>query len=131
MLVLLVRDDDPRARILQPMLDAVVPVEQRHGEQQRPELPGAKEDRRGLRCRRQHDGDAVAAFHPRLLQRVRGLARQVLELAPRDLADGAREVLVDHRELVTRMLVADLRGDVEPLRDVPLVLGDGLLVAGG
>ena len=39
-------------------------------------------------------------------------------------------VLPDHRELVARVLVADVRGDVVALGHVPAVLSAGLLVAG-
>ena len=66
----------------EPVPDAVVPVEHRQREQDCPKLPDAEEDCGRLRCRRQDDCNAVAAFDAVGGQRVRGLVRQILELAP-------------------------------------------------
>ena len=61
-------------------------------------------------------------------EQVGGLVREVLELAPLELAAGAVEALPDHRRLLARVLVADVGGDVVALGHAPLVLGAGLLV---
>ena len=67
---------------------------------------------------------------PRAPQHVGEPVGDVLQLAPVDLADVACEVLVDHRELLARMAVADVGGDVVALGDLPAVLCAGLLVGG-
>ena len=90
------------------MANRVVAVEHRHREQHRAQLPDAEEDRRGLRRRRQHDRNAIAALDAELAEQVRRLVRKVLELAPRQLPMGAVEALPHHRELVARVLVADV-----------------------
>ena len=123
-----VGDEQARLRVLEPVADAVVAVEDRHREQDRAELPGAEEDRRRLGRRREDDGDAVAALDAVLAEQVGGLVREVLELAPLELAGGAVEALPDHRPLLARVLVADVGGDVVALGHAPLVLGAGLLV---
>ena len=53
----------------------------------------------------------------------------VLQLAPGHRPLVAAEVLPQHRELLGRMLVADVLGDVVAVGDAPLVRGDRLLVA--
>ena len=68
------------------------------------------------------------AATPCVAQDVRGLVGEVLQLAPVHLAARAVEALVDHRQLVARVLVADVRGDVVALGDMPLVRRDSLLV---
>ena len=116
----LVGDEDLRAGVGQAVADAVVAVEDGHRQQQRAELPRAEEDRRGLRRRRQHHRDAVAALHPGRGQRVRRLGGQRLELAPVHVAPRPVEALPDHRELVGRVLVADVGRDVVALGHAPL-----------
>src|SRR3954454_6578818 len=111
------------------MLYALVAVEHGHGEQDRAELPDTEEDRGGLGRRRQHHRDAVAPRHAAGGERLRGLVREVLQLAPIELARRAVEALPDHRRLVARMLVADVRGDVVALRHVPAMGRAELLIA--
>ena len=65
---------------------------------------------------------------PVLAKQVRRLVREVLQLAPVELAGGAVVALPDHRRLVARVLVADVGGDVVALGHAPLVLGARLLV---
>jgi hypothetical protein len=120
--------DDPRARVLEPVPNPVVAVEHAHRQQRRAQLPGAEEDRRRLRGGRQHDRDAVDALHARRRERVRGLRGEVLQLSPRHVAPLAVKALVDHRQSLARVLVADVGGDVVARRDLPAVLGDRLLV---
>ena len=57
-----------------------------------------------------------------------GLVREILELAPGQLAARAVEALVHHRGLVARVLVAAVRSDVVALRNAPLVRCADLLV---
>ena len=97
--VLGIGDEEPRLGVGEPVLDAVVAVEHRHREQDRAELPDAEEDRGRLGRRRQDDGDAVARRHAARGERVGGLVREVLQLAPVELARRAVEALPDHREL--------------------------------
>ena len=78
------------SRVGEPMLDPVVAVEHRHREQDRAELPDAEEDRRRLGRRRQDDGDAVATGHAPRGERVGRLVREILELAPVELARPSR-----------------------------------------
>src|SRR3954464_7482074 len=111
------------------MLYALVAVEHGHGEQDCAELPDAEEDRGRLRRRRQHHRNAVAPGHAARGERLRGLVREVLQLAPVELARRAVEALPDHRRLVARMLVADVRGDAVALRHVPAMVRAELLVA--
>ena len=77
-------------------------------------------------------GSSIATRSPRSYavsaQNVREAVRPLLQLTPADLADRALEVLVDHRELVGRVLVAAVGGDVVSLRHAPLVRRDGILV---
>jgi hypothetical protein len=109
--------------------DPLVPVQHGHRQQERAELPRAEEDRRRLRRRRQDYRYAVAARDAVRDEQVRGLVRQVLELAPAELAAFAVVALVNHCELVARVLVADVRGDVVALGHAPLVRVADLLVA--
>src|SRR5262249_48881094 len=125
----LVRDEHGRLRVAEPVRDALVPVEDRHREKQGAQFPGPEEDRRRLRRRRQHHGDAIAAFDPVRLEEVRGLAREILELAPRHLPLSTVVALVDHRELLAGVLVAAVRGDVVALRNTPGVRRTDLVVA--
>src|SRR5207247_8021890 len=94
------------------MTDRVVAVEDGHREQNRAELPDAKEDGSGLGRRRQHDRDAIAPFDAVRAQYVRGLICEILELSPRQLALRAVEALPDHRGLVERMLDDDVMDGV-------------------
>jgi hypothetical protein len=112
------------------MANRIVAVEHRHRKQDRAELPDAEEDRRGLGRRRQHDGHAVAALDPKLTEQVGRLVREVLELSPGQLAVGAVEALPHHRELVARVLVTHVGGDVVARRHVPAMLCANLLVRG-
>ena len=111
------------------MADAVVAVEHRHRQQDRAELPGAEEDRRGLRRRRQHDRDPLPRIDPMLAEDVRRLVGEILQLAPGQLPPRAVEALPDHRRLVARMLVADVLGDVVALGHLPLMLRHQVFVA--
>ena len=115
-------------RVADAVADAVVAVEHRHREQDRARLVGAEERGRGLGRRRQQHRHPVALLHPVRAQHVGEAVGELLQLAPLDLADGAVEVLVDHRELVGRVLVADVLRDVVALRDAPLVARHGLFV---
>src|SRR5581483_12309714 len=45
-----------------------------------------------------------------------------------DTPDGAVKVLVNHRQLLARMPVAHVAGDVVAVGDLPAMLGAGLLV---
>lgn len=63
-----------------------------------------------------------------LLEQVRGLIRHVLELAPAQRAELTVEALVHHRELVGRVLVAAVSGDVVALGNAPHVLCTDVLV---
>ncbi len=110
------------------MLDAVVAVEHRHRDQDAPNLPRAEEDRRGFGRGRAADGDPVAFADAVGLQHVGGPVGQRLLLAPGDLAVRAGVVLEDHRQLVRRVPVTDVGGDVVALGNVPLVLGADLFV---
>ena len=112
------------------MADAVVAVEHRHREQDRGRLVGAEERGGGLGRRRQQHRDAVAALDAVGRQDVGEAVGELLQLAPVNLADVALDVLVDHRELVRRVLVAHVVRDVVALGDPPLVGGDGLFVGG-
>ena len=111
------------------MADALVAVEHRHRQQHRAELPGAEEDRGGLRRRRQDDGHPVAALHARR-RPARAAAWAARSCSSPQVSSRARavEALVHHRELVARVLVADVGGDVVALGHLPAVRGDGLLV---
>ena len=124
-----VGDEEPGARVREPVLDPVVAVEDGHRQQDRAELPGAEEDRGRLGRRRQHDGDPVTALDAAGGERVGRPVRQILQLSPRQLAGGAVVALPDHRRLVARVLVADVGGDVVALRHHPAVGGADLLVA--
>ena len=57
-----VGDQDPRPGVAQAVLDALVAVEHRHRQQDRAQLPGAEEHRRGLRRGGRDDRDPVAAL---------------------------------------------------------------------
>ena len=127
-LVRRVRDEDLGLRVADAVTDAVVAVQHRHREQDRAALPGAEERGRGLGRRGEQHRDTVALLYTVGAQHVREPVRELLQLAPLDAPDGPVEVLVDHRELVRRVLVADVLGDVVALGDVPLVVGDSLLV---
>ena len=123
-----VGDDGARPRVAQPVLDALVAVEDRHRQQDRPALVGAEEDGRRLRQRRQQRRDAVAALDAVGLEHVREPVREVLQLAEADPALVALPVLPDHREPVALVLVADVAGDVVALRHLPAVRRAHLLV---
>ncbi len=123
-----VRHDDARLRVAEPVADPLVPVEDRHRQQDRAGLPRAEERRRRLGRRRQQHRDPVAALHAALGQQPREAVGHVLQLAPVDLADRAVGILVDHRELVARVLVTDVRGDVVALGHLPRVRGTRFLV---
>src|SRR4029079_3129963 len=97
--------------------------------QDRAGLPGAEERGRGLGRRREQHRDAIALLDPVRAPHVGEAVGLLLQLAPQRLAHGPVEVLVDHRELVGRVLVADVLGDVVTLGDAPLVRGHGLLVS--
>jgi hypothetical protein len=58
------------------------------------------------------------------------LVGEILQLTPVDPADVPLEVLMDHRELVARMAVADVGRDVVALGDLPLVGGARFIVGG-
>ena len=121
--------EDACLRVREPVLDPVVAVEHRHREQDRAELPDTEEDRRRLRRRRQHDRHPVATGHTPRGERVRRLVRQILQLTPIELADRAVKALPHHRRLVSRVLVADVGGNVVALRHDPAVGGTHLVVA--
>src|SRR3954451_16485932 len=110
------------------MADAIVAVEDRHRQEDRPELPGGEEDRRGLRGRRQHDCDAVAACDAVIGEPVRGLVGEILEIAPAELARRPVVALPDHRRLVARVLFADVPDDVVALGAPRLVLAAQLVL---
>ncbi len=110
------------AGVAQPVLDALVPVEHGHREEDRARLVGAEEDRRGLGQRRQQRGHAIAALHPVRLEGVGELRGEVLQLAECHLALVAAPVLPEHRHPVTRVLVAHIRGDVVTRGNLPAVL---------
>ena len=76
-----------------------------------------------------HELVAVADLDPVLPEDAREPVACVLQLAPRHLPLVAAEVLPQHRELVGRVLVADVLGDVVAVGDDPLVRGDRLVVA--
>ena len=126
-----VGDQQLGAGVRDPVADPLVAVEHRHREQDRAALERGEERRRRLGRRREQHRDAVALLDAVRAQHVREAVRRGLQLAPPDLAHGAAEVLVDHRELVRRMLVAHVGGDVVVLGHLPAVLGEGFLVAGG
>ena len=123
-----VGDEKPRPGIGEAMLDPVVAVQHRHREEDRSQLPHAEEDRGCLRRRREHDGDAIARGDAVGGERMRRLVREVLKLSPRELPARAVEALPDHRVLVARVLVADVRGDVVARGNVPAVRRAQLLV---
>src|SRR5262249_32150922 len=87
-----------------------------------------EEDGRGLGRRRKDDGDAVALLDPESTQGVGRLVREVLQLAPRELALRPVEALPDQRRLVARMLVANIVRDVVPLGHAPAVCGAELVI---
>ena len=124
-----VGDQQRRLRVQETMVDRFLAVEDRHREQESTELPDTEEDRSGLGCRRQHHGDAVTAFDAAIGERVRGLVREILQLAPGQLPGRTVEALPDHCLLVARMLVADVGGDVVARRHLPPVRGADVLVA--
>src|SRR4051794_18551750 len=119
-----------RPRVRQPVADAVVAVEDGHREQDRARLVGPEERCGGLRRRRGQHRPPGAALDAVRAQHVGEAVGELLELPPVHLADIAVDVLVDHRQLVGRVLVAHVGGDVVALGHAPLVGGDGLLVAG-
>jgi hypothetical protein len=55
------------------MRDAVIAIEHRHRQQDRAALPGAEEDRRGLRRGRQDDGNPLTRIDAVLAEDVRRL----------------------------------------------------------
>src|SRR3954453_6877307 len=128
--VRLVRHEYGWLGVAEPVRDAVVAVKDRHREEQRADLPRPEEDRRRLRRRRQHDGDAILAPDAVRLEGVRGAGRESLELAPGQFPPSAVESLVDHRELLAWVLVAAVRGDVVALGYAPLVRCADLVVTG-
>ena len=126
--VVRVGDEHLRLRVGDAVADALVSVEHRHRQQDRARLPGTEEHGGRLGRRRQQHRDAVPALDTVVAQHVRALCREVLQLAPADRALVTPPVLPHHRELVARVLVADVGGDVVARRDVPPMLGAGLLV---
>ena len=107
--------------------DAVVAVEHRHREQDRAELPDAEEDRGRLRGGGQHDGDAVAPPDPARCQRVRRLVREILELAPVELAVAPSKL----SQIIAGLSAGACRrrpGDVVPRRHLPTMGGAHLVV---
>ncbi len=124
----LVGDQHLRGRVFEAMTDPFIAVEHGHRQQDRAELPGAEEHRRGLGRGREDHRDPVAPADPVRAQQVRRLVGEVLELAPVELAGRSVVALPHHRRLVARVLVAAVGGDVVALRHVPLVLRARLLV---
>ena len=124
-----VRHDDRRLRVVEAMRDPLVAVEHGHREQDRPRLPRPEERGGRLGRRRQQHRDAIAALHAVLAQQQREAVGHVLQLAPCEFPDVAVGVLVDHRELVARVFVADVRGDVVALGNLPRVPCARLLVS--
>src|SRR5207245_842729 len=59
---------------------------------------------------------------------MRRLIREILELSPDQLAIRAVEALPDHRRLVARMLIADVRDDVVAVGHLPPMARAGCLV---
>ena len=72
--VLGVGDEHLRLRVRDPVADALVAVQHRHREQDRPRLPGAEEHGGRLGRRRQQHRDAVPALDAVVAQHVRALA---------------------------------------------------------
>ena len=64
-------DNELRLGVGDPVADSLVAIEHGHREQNRPELPGAEEDRCRLRRRRGDHRDSVAARHAVSAQHVR------------------------------------------------------------
>ena len=114
-----VGDEHLRLRVGDAVADALVAVEHRHREQDRAQLPGAEEHGRRLGRRRQQHRDPVAPLDAVVAQHVGELGREVLQLAPADAALVAAPVLPHHRELVARVLVAHVGGDVVARRARP------------
>src|SRR6185436_20566558 len=104
--------------------DAVVTVEHREREEYRARLERAEERGRRLGARRQQHRDAVADLDAMASEDASEAVAGVLQLAPRHRPLVAAEVLPQHRELLGRMLVADVLGDVVAVGDAPLVRGD-------
>jgi hypothetical protein len=124
-----VRDEDLRLRVGHAVTDPVVAVQ--HGERQEDRARLERSDKRGCRLGpgSEKHRDAVTDLDAVRAKDAREPVARVLELAPADLAPVAAVVLPQHRELLRRVLVADVLGDVVALRDVPPMGGDRLLVA--
>src|SRR3954468_15919695 len=121
-------DDQLRLRVGDAVADALVAVEDGHREQDRAELPGTEEDRRGLGRRGRDNRDSVAALHPVCAQDVGRARRQRLQLAPLHPPLVPAKVLPHHRKLVRGMFLADVSCDVVAVRDLPAVRGARLLI---
>ncbi|CAB4932165.1 unannotated protein [freshwater metagenome] len=126
--VRLVRHDQAGAGVADAVADALLAVEDRHGQQDRAGLVGAQERGGRLGPRRDEHRDDVLAPDAVLDGEVREPVGQLALLLPPDLADGAVGALVDHRELLVRPRVAHPGGHVEALGDVPGVVRDELVV---
>ena len=72
------------------VLDALIAVQHRHRQQDRAGAVDGQEGGGGIRGRRQDDRDPVAGFDAVGREQVGDLGAAVLQLAPRDLRDGAR-----------------------------------------
>ena len=127
--VLGVREQHLRLRVAHAVVDAVVAVQHRQGEQDRTRLERPQERGRRLRPGGEEHRDAVSGRHAVPSEDAREPAAPFLQLPPSDLPLVATVVLPQHRELVGRVLVADVLRDVVALWDDPLVGGDGLVVA--
>jgi len=109
--------------------DAVVSVEHRQREEDAARLPDPEERGRGLRDLREQHRHPVAGLQPCVQEPAGEPGGHVLHVSPRELADVAVGILVDHRELPARVLVAHVDGDVVARRHVPAMRRAGLLVA--
>ena len=99
-----VGDEELCARVVEAVRDAVVPVQNGHREEDRTELPDAKEESRSLGRRRQHDRNPVAAAYTLCGEYVRRLVGKVLKLAPCKFPARPVEALPNHRGLPPRVL---------------------------
>ena len=124
----LVGDEHLGLGVGEAVADSLIAVEHRHREQDGPHLPRPEERRRRLGRRREQHGHAIAALDAMRHQHVGEAVGGVLELAPGQPAHVAVEVLMDHRQLLARVAIADVGGDVVALGHVPAVLGAGLVV---
>ena len=97
-----VGDEHARRGVAEAVADPLVAVEHRHRQEECSELPRREEHGRRLGGGRKHDRHAVTARHAERGEHVCALVGEVLELSPAHLAHCAREVLVNHRELLPR-----------------------------